>query len=60
MKPWPDRPAGRLDRSWHPPAPPPFTSIAWRLSHLSELPALRADHTIGTHRAEVAGRAICP
>ncbi|OEJ97003.1 DinB family protein [Streptomyces thermolilacinus] len=31
------------------PVPPPFTTIAWRLSHLSELLALRADHTSGTH-----------
>ncbi|MCT4353813.1 DinB family protein [Streptomyces sp. Je 1-79] len=31
------------------PAPPPFTTIAWRLSHLSELLTLRADHTAGTH-----------
>ncbi|WP_460072914.1 DinB family protein [Streptomyces sp. YKOK-I1] len=29
------------------PAPPPFTTIAWRLSHLSEMLALRAEHTIG-------------
>ncbi|MEU0128030.1 MULTISPECIES: DinB family protein [unclassified Streptomyces] len=31
------------------PSPPPFTTIAWRLSHLSELLALRADHTTGSH-----------
>ncbi|MER5686878.1 DinB family protein [Streptomyces sp. NPDC002205] len=31
------------------PTPPPFTTLAWRLSHLSELLALRADHTIGSH-----------
>jgi hypothetical protein len=31
------------------PSPPPFTTIAWRLSHLSELLTLRADHTAGTH-----------
>ncbi|MET4645742.1 DinB family protein [Streptomyces sp. NPDC006539] len=31
------------------PAPPPFTTLAWRLSHLSELLALRADHTNGSH-----------
>ncbi|MFJ2442414.1 MULTISPECIES: DinB family protein [unclassified Streptomyces] len=31
------------------PTPPPFTTIAWRLSHLGELLALRADHTTGTH-----------
>ncbi|WP_392876149.1 DinB family protein [Streptomyces sp. LN499] len=29
--------------------PPPFTTLAWRLSHLSELLALRADHTNGSH-----------
>ncbi|MEU8707867.1 DinB family protein [Streptomyces sp. NPDC048565] len=31
------------------PSPPPFTTLAWRLSHLSELLALRADHTAGSH-----------
>ncbi|MFI2780970.1 DinB family protein [Streptomyces sp. ALB3] len=31
------------------PSPPPFTTLAWRLSHLSELLTLRADHTAGTH-----------
>ncbi|MFF1846143.1 DinB family protein [Streptomyces sp. NPDC058232] len=31
------------------PVPPPFTTLAWRLSHLSELLALRADHTNGSH-----------
>ncbi|MFE3525019.1 DinB family protein [Streptomyces sp. NPDC059161] len=29
------------------PWPPPFTTIAWRLSHLSEMLTLRADHTAG-------------
>ncbi len=31
------------------PSPPPFTTIAWRLGHLSEGLTLRADHTIGSH-----------
>ncbi|MDN0195996.1 DinB family protein [Streptomyces sp. S.PNR 29] len=31
------------------PWPPPFTTIAWRLSHLSEMLFLRADHTAGGH-----------
>jgi hypothetical protein len=31
------------------PFPPPFTTIAWRLSRLTELLALRADHTAGSH-----------
>jgi hypothetical protein len=31
------------------PWPPPFTTIAWRLSHLSEMLTLRADHTNGDH-----------
>ncbi|WP_406194298.1 DinB family protein [Kitasatospora sp. NBC_01560] len=30
------------------PVPPPFTTPAWRLSHLTELLALRTDHTDGT------------
>jgi hypothetical protein len=29
------------------PWPPPFTTIAWRLTHLSEMLTLRADHTAG-------------
>jgi hypothetical protein len=31
------------------PSPPPFTTIAWRLGHLSEMLTMRADHTIGSH-----------
>lgn len=31
------------------PYPPPFTTIAWRLAHLSEMLSLRADWTIGDH-----------
>jgi hypothetical protein len=31
------------------PYPPPFTTIAWRLSHISEMLTLRADYTIGAH-----------
>jgi hypothetical protein len=31
------------------PYPPPFTTIAWRLGHLSEMLALRADHMNGSH-----------
>jgi hypothetical protein len=30
-----------------PPYPPPFTTIAWRVSHLSEMLAIRADYTAG-------------
>jgi hypothetical protein len=29
--------------------PPPVTTIAWRLWHLTEMLTLRADHTIGSH-----------
>jgi hypothetical protein len=32
------------------PVPPPFTTLAWRLSHLAEMLALRAEHTVGAHR----------
>jgi hypothetical protein len=49
--------AGRADSPWgrdaapYPhPWPPPFTTLAWRLSHLSEMLWLRADHTAGSHR----------
>jgi hypothetical protein len=31
------------------PYPPPFTTIAWRLSHISEMLTLRADYTAGGH-----------
>lgn len=31
------------------PQPPPFTTLAWRLGHLSLMLAGRADHTVGTH-----------
>lgn len=31
------------------PYPPPFTTIAWRLAHLSEMLTLRADWTVGSH-----------
>ncbi len=30
------------------PFPPPFTTIAWRLSHLTEMLAMRADYTTGS------------
>ncbi|MEU0600995.1 DinB family protein [Streptomyces sp. NPDC006393] len=31
------------------PSPPPFTTLAWRLTHLSEMLTLRADHVTGSH-----------
>ncbi|TDD93030.1 DinB family protein [Actinomadura rubrisoli] len=40
---------GRDAAAYPHPWPPPFTTIAWRLSHLSEMLALRADHTDGGH-----------
>ncbi|MFI6053463.1 DinB family protein [Streptomyces violascens] len=40
---------GRDASSYPHPWPPPFTTIAWRLSHLSEMLTLRADHTAGGH-----------
>lgn len=40
---------GRDTASYPHPWPPPFTTIAWRLSHLSEMLSLRADHTAGGH-----------
>lgn len=40
---------GRDTAPYPHPSPPPFTTLAWRLSHLSELLALRADHTVGSH-----------
>ncbi|MFF2523004.1 DinB family protein [Streptomyces liangshanensis] len=38
---------GRDAASYPHPWPPPFTTLAWRLSHLTEMLALRADHTAG-------------
>lgn len=35
------------DSAPEPPYPPPFTTIAWRLSHISEMLAIRADYTVG-------------
>ncbi|MFI6340266.1 DinB family protein [Streptomyces sp. NPDC050535] len=40
---------GRDAASYPHPWPPPFTTIAWRLSHLSEMLTLRAEHTNGGH-----------
>ncbi|MFE6042309.1 DinB family protein [Streptomyces sp. NPDC056452] len=40
---------GRDTAAFPHPSPPPFTTIAWRLSHLTELLALRADHAAGSH-----------
>ncbi|MFG3116608.1 DinB family protein [Streptomyces sp. NPDC048197] len=40
---------GRDAASYPHPWPPPVTTIAWRLSHLSEMLTLRADHTNGGH-----------
>lgn len=31
------------------PYPPPFTTIAWRLSHICEMLLLRSDYTTGSH-----------
>jgi hypothetical protein len=44
--------AGEWGRDSAPPPhpwPPPFTTIAWRLGHLSEMLTLRADHLAGSH-----------
>lgn len=41
---------GRDAAAYPHPWPPPFTTIAWRLSHLGEMLALRADHTAGARR----------
>ncbi len=43
--------AGDWGRDRHPdsPRPMPFPTIAWRLAHINEMLALRADHLIGSH-----------
>ncbi|MFD3326911.1 DinB family protein [Streptomyces sp. NPDC058701] len=38
---------GRDAAAYPHPWPPPFTTLAWRLSHLSEMLTLRAEHTAG-------------
>ncbi|WP_326567369.1 DinB family protein [Amycolatopsis rhabdoformis] len=40
---------GRDSAPFPHPWPPPITTIGWRLSHLSEMLVLRADHTSGSH-----------
>ncbi|NXY98806.1 DinB family protein [Streptomyces sp. BR123] len=40
---------GRDAAAYPHPWPPPFTTLAWRLSHLGEMLTLRADHTAGSH-----------
>lgn len=42
-------PWGARDSAPDGPEPLPFTTIAWRLSHLTEMPAMRADWTTGAH-----------
>ncbi|MEV6837809.1 DinB family protein [Streptomyces sp. NPDC051133] len=42
---------GRDGAPYPHPWPPPVTTLAWRLSHLSEMLALRADHTAGSRSA---------
>ncbi|GHE06299.1 DinB family protein [Streptomyces alanosinicus] len=44
-------PWGRDAAPYPHPWPPPVTTLAWRLSHLAEMLALRADHTAGTRSA---------
>jgi hypothetical protein len=39
---------GRDSAEPGPPYPPPFTTIAWRLSHISEMLMLRSDYTDGS------------
>lgn len=46
---------GRDTVSGDQPWPPPFTTIAWRMSHLSEMLAMRADCTNGSHSLTRAG-----
>ncbi|MFC9927750.1 DinB family protein [Streptomyces sp. NPDC127190] len=42
---------GRDAAAYPHPWPPPVTTIAWRLSHLTEMLTLRADHTTGSRSA---------
>jgi hypothetical protein len=38
-----------LERELPPPSPAPFTTIAWRMCHLSLSPLMRYDYTFGGH-----------
>ena len=40
------------------PEPPPFTTIAWRLGHLSDMLAMRADWTTGRHSLMIGDRVV--
>ncbi|MEU6773733.1 DinB family protein [Streptomyces sp. NPDC046759] len=44
-------PWGRDAAPYPHPWPPPVTTLAWRLSHLTETMSLRADHTVGGRSA---------
>ncbi|MFF9281758.1 DinB family protein [Streptomyces griseosporeus] len=50
---------GRDAASYPHPWPPPFTTLAWRLSHLTEMLALRADHTAGTRSLTRDDHTVC-
>lgn len=41
------------DLAWPAPEPPPFTTIAWRLGHLSDMLAMRSDWTTGSHSLSI-------
>jgi hypothetical protein len=43
-----------------PPSPPPFTTIAWRLGHLGDMLALRAEYTIGGRSLTLDDRRVAP
>lgn len=44
--------AWRRDGGRPHPWPPPVTTIAWRMEHLTSMLAGRADHTVGQHRLQ--------
>ncbi|MGW2250861.1 DinB family protein [Kitasatospora sp. NPDC001660] len=50
---------GRDTAGWPHPEPPPFTTLAWRLTHLTELLLLRADHTNGTRSLTREAFPVC-
>ncbi|GGU97214.1 hypothetical protein GCM10010260_36230 [Streptomyces filipinensis] len=51
-------PWGRDAAPFPHPWPPPVTTLAWRLSHLSQMLALRADHTAGSRSATREGHPV--
>src|SRR3954462_15746183 len=53
---WTVQPSGEMDWAFPPPDPPPFTTIAWRWSHLCAAMAQRASRQFGDGTWVPSGR----